>query len=144
MIKTQWVVVIQNDGAIWGGFPLLGIPPARNPEVILALPVLAYPVNSIRRCALLPKGLRISAQGCDEVATWVSNARQPNPNGVASFPDVLLVPFQTVFSKKGSVFVLEAPFFVMFFLIGDVFSDRVQIGFADRKRTVSALPSKSR
>ena len=35
MIKTQWVVVIQNDGAIWGGFPLLGIPPARNPEVIL-------------------------------------------------------------------------------------------------------------
>nr|VFK72143.1 MAG: hypothetical protein BECKTUN1418E_GA0071001_13562 [Candidatus Kentron sp. TUN] len=91
-----------------------------------------------------PRGYVYQPRVAAQQLLWEGNAQRSNPNGVASFPDVLLVPFQTVFSKKGSVFVLEAPFFVMFFLIGDVFSDRVQIGFADRKRTVSALPSKSR
>nr|VFK57656.1 MAG: hypothetical protein BECKTUN1418D_GA0071000_10676 [Candidatus Kentron sp. TUN] len=46
----------------------------------MVLPVLAYPVDSIRQCALFAlKGLRISAQGCCVAATLGRERRDRQP-----------------------------------------------------------------
>ena len=62
-----------------------------------ALPVLAYPVNSIRQCALsCPKGLRILAQGCCAAATLGKERTkiQPQRGCVKGSGKTMTQPFQ--------------------------------------------------
>lgn len=62
---------------------------------------------------------------------------------VASIPDIPLIEGDLVSFQKSPVFLLERFFSMMFLLVCDVSTDTGHVGFGNRKRSITCLPSKS-
>src|SRR6266480_1643723 len=66
-----------------------------------------------------------------------------NPNGVASFPQIAFIPFQAVAPQKRPNLILKTDLPVMFFLIGNVSPNLVEIRLADRECCIANCHSNS-
>ena len=94
---------------------------------------------------------KISAYGA---TPWVSGNKpdqgptaRPIPTGrlsglCKSIPDIAFIVFDSVFLEEGAVFVLEGARLVVLLLGVDVVEQSIQVGRADGKGTLTALPCK--
>jgi hypothetical protein len=67
--------------------------------------------------------------------------RITHPNALL-IPNISLIDLDTVFPTYPAEFILEGFPLVTLLLIGDVLLERINMGRADRKRTVACLPMK--
>ncbi len=84
------------------------------------------PFQSQRDCVIQP---RVGRRGD---LPWVTeHAPPPNPERVASIPDVAFVELDLVTRQQTAEFILERLPTVMFFLAGNVVADRRDLGVAN-------------
>src|SRR5262245_42276664 len=74
-------------------------------------------------------------------APWVTAAASlPTPTGVASIPNIALVPRQSVFCQQPKILILKRLPLVMFLLVHDVCNQLLNMSRTDRKRAITILP----